>query len=238
MARQFEFKVVGRGDFPYDMLRHDSAWPATPEDASKLATSNVRRVVHLYSVQPLGTPSVGRWDSFGWQAVAPSHSAWQPAGNSRPLDQLEVLKLVRDRVAAEKDVPRLSMGAWGHSENWAPGYTPDDPFRPVLPATNVCQTAGCLAGTVVAVLDPENFLAWVNSGYGASDIEIRARQLLGIDRRIGGNLFLPPYISEIRKPHLLLMLDRLIALGGIPTDSDKLYVMWSAAYHDAEKEAA
>lgn len=68
------FTVAGAGDFPMDMLRYDHCWPASSEDAAKLA-------VGAYS-EPLGqrsivlackpgdnwrnVPTHRRWSSFNW----------------------------------------------------------------------------------------------------------------------------------------------------------------------------
>lgn len=62
-----EFTVKGNGMFPIDMLRYDNCWPATSEDAAKLAGRGPREVT-------LGTrnrtaPTVGRWPSFMWRVV-------------------------------------------------------------------------------------------------------------------------------------------------------------------------
>lgn len=68
-----KFVVVGRGPFPFDMLRHDGCWPASPQDAAQVGVTREPgadcyhndREVTLYTVSP-GSPCVGRWNSFGW----------------------------------------------------------------------------------------------------------------------------------------------------------------------------
>ena len=69
----YSYYVSGHGDFPYDMLRYDSAWPATSSDASKLASPyhaphhdrewRKRRSIKMHSYCE---PTVARWSSFSW----------------------------------------------------------------------------------------------------------------------------------------------------------------------------
>lgn len=62
------FTVTGRGDFPFDMLRHDRCFPATSEDAAKLERpdSPTQRAIRLIaSTYAEITPD--RWESFGWK---------------------------------------------------------------------------------------------------------------------------------------------------------------------------
>jgi hypothetical protein len=60
-----EFTVQGTGEFPFDMLRYDKAWPAT-EEMSSLLSQTHNRVIFL---KGLKTPTLGRWASFGWVVV-------------------------------------------------------------------------------------------------------------------------------------------------------------------------
>jgi hypothetical protein len=64
------FTVVGRGEFPYDMLRYDSCCPDRSEDASAMRDGVGQRQVQLrrYAVNS-GGPTVERWQSFGWSVV-------------------------------------------------------------------------------------------------------------------------------------------------------------------------
>lgn len=68
----FDFYVRGRGDFPFDMLRHDQCWPVSGEDAAKLSPNMTAanflelRTVHLRSIQ---APTTLRWSSFMWPAA-------------------------------------------------------------------------------------------------------------------------------------------------------------------------
>lgn len=66
------FTVVGRGEFPFDMLRYDACWPKTGDDAGAMHYDNVTREgirevrrVTLCS-DGRGAPTFGRWSSFGW----------------------------------------------------------------------------------------------------------------------------------------------------------------------------
>jgi hypothetical protein len=71
---QTSFKVRGRGPFPIDMLRYDSAWPDQATDAAAIADSFERRpYVQGQRTEPWEitllsadrtAPTIGRWDSF------------------------------------------------------------------------------------------------------------------------------------------------------------------------------
>lgn len=62
------YKVTGRGYFPMDMLRYDSARPSGSEDASAMGSirgaADKQRTVELVGARP---PTVARWASFGWK---------------------------------------------------------------------------------------------------------------------------------------------------------------------------
>jgi hypothetical protein len=62
--------VEGSGEFPLDMLRYDSAFPATEIDSSMVVNrSNLRAVALIVrSVNDLG-PTSDRWRSFTWRVV-------------------------------------------------------------------------------------------------------------------------------------------------------------------------
>ncbi len=64
----YTYWVTGRGAFPFDMLRYDSAWPADTDSAlgldySPRYGSHSHRDVKLRSHYP---PTTERWSSFGW----------------------------------------------------------------------------------------------------------------------------------------------------------------------------
>lgn len=65
----YRFTVVGRGDFPYDMLRFDECYPVDGDSAANIVrwTRGTREVV-LISHQPRKwwNPTFDRWRSFGW----------------------------------------------------------------------------------------------------------------------------------------------------------------------------
>ena len=69
-----EFTVIGRGKFPFDMLRYDACYPKNSMDAYSLdfdwdAADRGKREVVLISSQP-NAPTTGRWESFGWTIVS------------------------------------------------------------------------------------------------------------------------------------------------------------------------
>jgi hypothetical protein len=64
------FKVLGSGQFPFDMLRYDACYPETSNDASNLINSDEDfepRDVKLCARAERGWfPTRDRWRSFGW----------------------------------------------------------------------------------------------------------------------------------------------------------------------------
>jgi hypothetical protein len=70
----FRFTVVGKGQFPFDMLRHDMAYPADTMSALRITPSDTRagrmtpREVTLVHTDrhSFWTPTFGRWASCGW----------------------------------------------------------------------------------------------------------------------------------------------------------------------------
>jgi hypothetical protein len=62
------FTVKGKGHFPFDMLRHDQAWPATTDAATAMSFSasvSEGLTVELIAYKRRHiTPA--RWRSFGW----------------------------------------------------------------------------------------------------------------------------------------------------------------------------
>lgn len=72
-----DFTVSGYLPFPMDMLRYDSAWPATSSDATTIhnmlsehgaydPTGNrITAIVNL-RCHGKGSPTPPRWGSFGW----------------------------------------------------------------------------------------------------------------------------------------------------------------------------
>lgn len=70
MSKKHRFVVVGKGRFPFDMLRYDRAYPVTTTAAMFLdqADEDHPRYIELESPE---SPSDPRWLSFGWTVVAP-----------------------------------------------------------------------------------------------------------------------------------------------------------------------
>jgi len=66
MSTQF-FVVKGIGRFPIDMLRYDSAYPRTSEDAIKIdqaCAGELRKWEVSLCSESRHAPTVGRWESF------------------------------------------------------------------------------------------------------------------------------------------------------------------------------
>ncbi len=63
----YEYWVTGiRGNFPTDMLRYDSCWPADPVSAELVAierTDNNQVSIRMRSYE---VPTIERWSSFQW----------------------------------------------------------------------------------------------------------------------------------------------------------------------------
>ena len=72
------FAVEGSGDFPWDMLRYDSAVFESQDDASKAMLEHEYRTVRVARFYPAGGPEVptfDRWRSFGWKVCGLSQIA-------------------------------------------------------------------------------------------------------------------------------------------------------------------
>jgi len=73
VLKRYEYTVVGKRDFPYDMLRYDACWPRTAQAASRLEAPRApRNAIHLDPTREVDLvslvkpPTVARWQSFGW----------------------------------------------------------------------------------------------------------------------------------------------------------------------------
>lgn len=83
------FKVAGTFDFPVDMLRYDSCFPASQDAVSNIHIKTFpqeagRRevIVELrrYAESKTWTPTDARWRSFGWKVIGtPSVISARPA---------------------------------------------------------------------------------------------------------------------------------------------------------------
>lgn len=66
-----DFTVVGSGEFPFDMLRYDHAWPASESQARLMSSSiHVPAGPRRIEMRGLTGPTPARWASFGWKVVA------------------------------------------------------------------------------------------------------------------------------------------------------------------------
>ena len=73
-----QFTVLGRGEFPMDMLRYDGCYPKSEKDTVTMQSDGLREVM-LQKTLNWGTPhkllevwspTVGRWNSFGWAVLS------------------------------------------------------------------------------------------------------------------------------------------------------------------------
>lgn len=82
----FEWYLVveGSGSFPFDMLRYDSAFPYTQEDAAAMESHRIerRRVVVCRRGVNQTDATRARWASFGWRVVS-THSDYGEALDAR-----------------------------------------------------------------------------------------------------------------------------------------------------------
>jgi hypothetical protein len=56
----YEYWVTGKGEFPYDMLRYDRAWPV--ERVGEIEKRNMRSIM----LRSYNEPTLARWASFLW----------------------------------------------------------------------------------------------------------------------------------------------------------------------------
>ena len=64
------YYVAGSGEFPHDMLRYDSAIPATEDDARRMSGHGQRTVeMRAQGCTPM------RWKSFGWTVLGDTFNA-------------------------------------------------------------------------------------------------------------------------------------------------------------------
>ena len=91
--------VEGSGDFPMDMLRYDSAFPATEHDSAIAQNYHDRRSVALLlrGVNDSG-PTVRRWSSFTWQVV----DIFSERGGAEDCRKLRQYNLEIERQNREK----------------------------------------------------------------------------------------------------------------------------------------
>lgn len=66
----YEYYVTGRGLFPFDMLRYDSCWPATADDAANIDSHYERGNNRSIKMRSYTQPTIERWQSFLWTCSA------------------------------------------------------------------------------------------------------------------------------------------------------------------------
>jgi hypothetical protein len=78
-----QFTVIGRGEFPLDMLRYDGCYPQCETDTAIMRKDGSREVTlhktfNWYGADDVAgvvaelaswSPTVGRWNSFGWAVL-------------------------------------------------------------------------------------------------------------------------------------------------------------------------
>lgn len=64
------YEVIGRGEFPLDMLRYDTSHPARQEDVVALKERDPVVPIRLVcKSHAQWTPTKARWESFGWKVL-------------------------------------------------------------------------------------------------------------------------------------------------------------------------
>ena len=72
----YTYWVTGRGQFPFDMLRYDCAWPYDGEAAARMdggygyGTPPTARKLRSIKMASNREPTLGRWSSFNWSVSA------------------------------------------------------------------------------------------------------------------------------------------------------------------------
>lgn len=66
--KAYRYAVIGMGEFPFDMLRYDRAFPTVEQETPLMGNAHRQdegmRRIHLMSAQ---APTKARWGSFGWR---------------------------------------------------------------------------------------------------------------------------------------------------------------------------
>jgi hypothetical protein len=80
--KKVAYTVRGSWPFPIDMLRHDQAVPATPQDKAEIERMSRDRADSREDFKPrdinligLYKPNTARWESFGWAVPADEQHA-------------------------------------------------------------------------------------------------------------------------------------------------------------------
>jgi len=79
--------VEGAGTFPLDMLRYDSACPATEQDTWTIGYDERRTVaLRRFAKEPRKGPQVARWTSFGWRVVGVTYADGTKTTHDEPKE--------------------------------------------------------------------------------------------------------------------------------------------------------
>lgn len=74
MVKIHSYTVTGTYEFPFDMLRHDRAWPAQESEVGLLSSKwmclDALKTPRTVSILAICPPTVERWKSFGWTVSA------------------------------------------------------------------------------------------------------------------------------------------------------------------------
>jgi hypothetical protein len=111
------------GEFPMDMLRYDSAEPATPEDAGLIERLNdymgpgkeglPKRVRVTLKTASRHAPAVGRWESFGCKVVECSDPTVVLIHNARKVTPADPDAVMRQAQADADDISaRITAGGY------------------------------------------------------------------------------------------------------------------------------
>lgn len=63
------FAVGGSGEFPFDMLRYDAAYPWRERESGKLSHHARGRRIVVLRTDNRRMPTIERWQSFGWEVI-------------------------------------------------------------------------------------------------------------------------------------------------------------------------
>jgi hypothetical protein len=88
-TRTVYFLVIGSGEFPYDMLRHDGCYPATESGSNNLrpGRNGLRHLYLMTTNRPRDwLPTYDRWKSRGWRVADITETLPQDVATELPYD--------------------------------------------------------------------------------------------------------------------------------------------------------